>query len=71
MALTLPKAASAFTTWWAMFEAECELAGAPIPDHAVVIQFMGSGASSHVTAGQLREIVAYLQIPMGRATNQA
>lgn len=41
--------------WWAMIEAERELAGDPkIPDDAVVLPFMGSGASHNVTAGDIR-----------------
>jgi hypothetical protein len=35
--------------------AEAELVGEPAGDDAVVLHFMGSGASDQVTAGQLRQ----------------
>ena len=35
--------------------AECELVGEPLADSAVVLSFMGSGASDRVTAGEVRE----------------
>lgn len=51
------KASSPFATWWAMVEAENELAGEIIKDDAVVLSFMGSGASMNVTAGQIRKML--------------
>jgi hypothetical protein len=34
--------------------AQAEMVGEPIPDDAVVLHFMGSGASDQVTAGEVR-----------------
>lgn len=35
--------------------AEAEMVGEPIADDAVVLHFMGSGASDQVTAGEIRK----------------
>lgn len=51
------KEASAFSVWWAMIQAHEELAEQPIPDNATILHFMGSGASTMVTAKQLRDMM--------------
>ncbi|MES2729998.1 MAG: hypothetical protein V4621_07910 [Pseudomonadota bacterium] len=51
------KASSPFATWWAMVEAQEELAGEIIKDEAICLTFMGSGASTTVTAGQIRKML--------------
>lgn len=38
--------------------AQAELVGEPVPDSAVVLHFMGSGASDQVTAGEYRAAIA-------------
>ena len=55
--LAAQKAASPFATWWAMVEAEEELAGDPIKDEIVALSYMGCGASTQVTAGQIRKML--------------
>jgi antitoxin HicB len=57
----LATAAAPVATWWIMVEAQEELAEKPIPDHAVILHFMGSGASTMVTARQLRDMVQAMQ----------
>lgn len=47
-----------FALWWRMTEAQAELADEPIPNSAVVLHFMGSGASHQVTAGDIRQMLA-------------
>lgn len=49
---------SGFAVWWAMVEAQEELAGKPIPDSACILHFMGSGASTMVTAREIRGMLA-------------
>lgn len=51
------KAASPFSIWWAMVEAQQELLKQPIPDKEIVLHFVGSGASTSVTAGQIRKML--------------
>lgn len=51
------KAAAPFATWWAMVEAQQELLGNAIPDKEIALHFMGSGASTSVTAGQIRAML--------------
>jgi hypothetical protein len=53
-------AASLFTCWWAMIEAEAQIAEDPIKDNAVVFRFMGSGASCMVMAKDIRAVCALL-----------
>ena len=49
------KALSPLACWWAMVEAQSELSeDGPIPPDAVVLHFMGSGASTQLTAQQMR-----------------
>ena len=49
------KALSPLACWWAMVEAHAELSEhGPIPPDAVVLHFMGSGASTQLTAQQMR-----------------
>lgn len=55
--LLAQKAASPFSIWWAMVEAQEELAGEKIKDDTIVFKFMGSGASTSVTAGQIRKML--------------
>ena len=55
---TLATAQSLFGTWWAMIEAQRECCDEPpIPDEAVVLHFMGSGASCQVYAKNIRDII--------------
>ena len=50
------KALSPLACWWAMVEAQAELSeDGPIPPDAVVLHFMGSGASTQLTAQQMRD----------------
>jgi hypothetical protein len=53
-ALALRKASSPLSVWWTMVEAQQELAEKPIEDKTVILHFMGSGASTMVTAGEFR-----------------
>lgn len=60
MALTFSppaKALSIFKTWWAMNEAEWELTGTVVSDSEIILHYSGSGASCHVTAGDIRKMV--------------
>lgn len=45
---------AALRMWWAMHEAQWETFENTPADDAVILSFMGSGASTLVTAGQLR-----------------
>ena len=45
---------SPLRVWWAMHEAQWELCDETPADDVVVLHFMGSGASTTVTAGQMR-----------------
>lgn len=55
---TLQMSLSLFSCWWAMVEADNELAGEPkIDDDTVILHFMGSGASCQVYAKDIRNIV--------------
>lgn len=40
--------------WWAMHEAQWELCEETPADDVVILHFMGSGASTMVTAGEMR-----------------
>lgn len=51
------EASSPLSIWWAMIEADNELAGEPLKDEEVALSFMGSGASSRVTVGQIRKML--------------
>lgn len=46
-----------FAMYWGMIEAHNELAGEPLKDDAVALRFMGSGASTQVTVGQIRKML--------------
>ena len=59
------KALAPLRVWWAMLEAQWELCDETPSDDTVVLQFMGSGASTTVTAGQMR---AALTIPPAPST---
>jgi len=48
--------ASSLMCWWAMVQAQEEMLDEPIPDDAVILSFMGSGASTMVLAKDLRAI---------------
>lgn len=50
------RAVSLFTCWWSMVQAHQELAGDPVDPEAVVLHFMGSGASCMVHAKDLTEL---------------
>lgn len=58
---SIKKATSGFACWWAMLSAQEELAGAPIQDGAPILHFMGSGASTMVTAKQIRDMLAAIE----------
>lgn len=61
---TLDTAQSLFSCWWAMIEAEQECCNEPkIPDDAVILQFMGSGASCQVYAKNIRDLIASFKEP--------
>ena len=45
---------AALRTWWAMHEAQWAMCEETPADDAVILHFMGSGASTMVTAGQIR-----------------
>lgn len=49
---------AALRTWWAMHEAQWELCEETPADDVVILHFMGSGASTTVTAGQIRAALA-------------
>ena len=49
---------SALKCWWAMHEAQWELCEESPADDVVILHFMGSGASTQVTAGQIRDALA-------------
>lgn len=56
---TLKTAQGLFSCWWAMVEAQIEIEEKPpIPDDAVVLHFMESGASCQVYAKNIRDIIA-------------
>jgi predicted RNase H-like HicB family nuclease len=52
------KASGPLNLWWAMIEADESMAGedpsVTLPDGKTILNFMGSGASTSVTAGHLR-----------------
>lgn len=49
---------ASFSAWWAMIQAEAELIDKSIPDDAVVLHYMGCGASHQVTAKDIRDMLA-------------
>lgn len=67
------RAASLFGCWWAMVQAERELAETPIDPEAVVLHFMGCGASCMVHAKDLTEISGLMEslLPARAAANGA
>jgi len=54
------KAISSFATWWAMIEAQQELAEDAMEDGDIALHFMGSGASTQVSVGDLRTVISIL-----------
>lgn len=46
-----------FKAWWAMIEAECYIQQEPLEDSAIALNYMGHGASCHVTAGEIRDML--------------
>lgn len=48
---------STFKTWWAMIEAEYEIMQEKFNDSAIALNYMGCGASCHVTAGEIRKML--------------
>jgi hypothetical protein len=56
------QAVSSFTCWWAMTQAHFELANNPMRPEEIALDFMGSGASTMVTAGELHEVITLLDI---------
>lgn len=61
----LEAAAWPIALWWVMIEAQEELVGddprVTLPDSMVILNFMGSGASTMVTVGQLRALAKTLR----------
>lgn len=53
-------AASLLSCWWAMVQAQEEIAERPIPRDAVILHFMGSGASCMVFARDLDAVCEML-----------
>jgi len=51
--------------------AQCELVDEPVPDGAVVLHFMGSGASDQVTAGEVRAAIAQFNSALTRIGGEA
>ena len=50
---------SVLQCWWAMLNVQEEWMGTPIPEDTIILNFMGSGASCHVTAKQLNAALEY------------
>lgn len=46
-----------FRAWWRMVEAQAEISDEAIPDEAIVLSFMGSAASTTVSAGNIRKML--------------
>jgi hypothetical protein len=49
---------STFAMWWTMIEAEHELSEESIKDDQIILNYMGCGASCHVTAGDIRKLLS-------------
>lgn len=58
---------SSLSLWWAMVEAEQELAGKTLKDNDVVLHFMGSGASHIVTVKAMRDMMLAIYGPAPEA----
>ena len=54
------RAASLFCTWWSMVNAEAELCSTPIDPEAIVLHYMGCGASCMVHAKDLNALCALI-----------
>jgi hypothetical protein len=53
----LMEATASMAVWWTMVEAEKELVDGDVhPDDTVVLSYMGCGASTQVTAKELRQL---------------
>jgi hypothetical protein len=52
----------AFACWWTMVEAEAAISEEPIKDSDVVLSYMGCGASTTVTAGNIRQMLGVTAI---------
>ena len=59
-AMTDNSSANLFTFWWSLVEADAQLLDEPIKDDAVILHFMGSGASCIVTAKDIRNVCRLL-----------
>lgn len=57
--------------WWAMHEAQWELCEETPADDVIILHFMGSGASTAVTAGQLRAVLGRRGAPAPLPGEQA
>lgn len=65
------EAISPLAAWWSMVQAQYELEeGKPIPEDTFVLSFMGSGASAHVTAGQLNKALFQTTPPTNDKASQ-
>lgn len=69
VAAGLDKALAPLRAWWAMHEAQWALCDEIPSDDTVVLHFMGSGASTMVTAGQMR--AALVPLPPAPSTEGA
>ncbi|MGE8453035.1 MAG: hypothetical protein ACN6OP_20925 [Pseudomonadales bacterium] len=57
-ATKLVKATEGVALWWSMYEAQREcIEEEPYKDDQAVLSFMGSGASTQVTVGELRAVI--------------
>lgn len=55
----LLKASEGIALWWSMYEAQREcIEEEPYKDDQAVLSFMGSGASTQVTVGELRALIS-------------
>ena len=58
-ATKLVKATECVALWWSMYEAQREcIEEEPYKDDQTVLSFMGSGASTQVTVGELRALIS-------------
>lgn len=57
------EAAASVSLWWAMVEAQAEMAEEPLRDEQVALHFMGSGASHMVMVKDLRAMMAAIYGP--------
>lgn len=56
-------AGASLSLWWAMVEADAELAGEPLQDDQIALHFMGSGASHIVNVKDIRALMTAIYGP--------